>query len=101
MELAVRPHVERPRAALKSGLLGRLGRGVQTHEEPRGEIDTKDVFAVAELNDVEGGVLSVLKTVTPYRPLTERERYLLRRAGAENDSLIIEALNRIGTRPLV
>lgn len=94
MELAVRQHVEHPPTALKTGVLGRLGRVFQTHEEPGGEkANNENTFPTGNLNDCEGGVLSVLKAVTPYRPLTEQELYFLRRAGAENDPIIIEALN--------
>jgi hypothetical protein len=80
-------------AALKSGLLGRLGREFQTHLEPSRKIE-RDFFLVGELCDNQKGVLPVLKSaVRPNRPLTERELWLLRRAGAENDPLIITALN--------
>ena len=79
-------------AALKSGLLGRLGREFQTHLEPKRKIE-KDFFP-GELCDNQKGVLAVLKSaVRPNRPLTERELWLLRRAGAENDPIIITALN--------
>jgi hypothetical protein len=80
-------------AALKSGLLGRLGREFQTHLEPSRKIE-KDFFPVGELCDNQKGVLAVLKSgVRPNRPLTNRELWLLRRAGAENDPIIITALN--------
>jgi hypothetical protein len=47
-----------------------------------------------KLNDFKGGVLGVLSSeVRSNRPLTEHELLLLRRAGAENDPLIITALN--------
>jgi hypothetical protein len=80
-------------AALKSGLLGRLGREFQTHLESSRKIE-KDFFPSRGLCDNQKGVLPVLKSVVrPNRPLTERELCLLRRAGAENDPIIISAIN--------
>jgi len=38
------------------------------------------------------------EVVRPNRPLTEREIWLLRRAGAENDPIIITALNLFNSK---
>jgi hypothetical protein len=80
-------------AALKTGLLGRLGREFQIHLEASRKIE-KDAFPAEGRCDNQRGVLAVLQpTVRPNRPLTERELCLLQRAGAENDPIIIMALN--------
>ena len=80
---------------LKTSLLGRLGRLFQTHSGTElthaGENDDR---TTEKLNDFKGGVPAVLSAeVRSNRPLTDHELLLLRRAGAENDPLIISALN--------
>lgn len=76
-------------SALKTGLLGRLGRVFQSHLEPSEEYK-QAMSPVSSLKDYENGVLGVPK---PNRPLRDHERGLLRKKGMENDPLIIEALN--------
>ena len=78
---------------LKTDLLGRLGRLFQTHLEP-GQNTEEDVSPAGEINDNERGVLPVLgPPVRPNRPLIEHELRLLRRAGMENDPVVMTALN--------
>jgi hypothetical protein len=82
-------------AALKTGLLGRLGRVFETHPEPERE-PTWDIRPTAErqLDDCGKGVLGVPseQTATPRRPLSERERVLLVRwCGTDDDAIVLEA----------
>jgi hypothetical protein len=80
-------------APIKTGLLGRLGRVFQSHLERRREIEASG-FPLLQQNDIRSAVPAVLESeVRPNRPLTDREILLLRRAGAENDPIIITALN--------
>jgi hypothetical protein len=80
-------------APINTGLLGRLGRVFQSHLERRQEI-AASVFSIAEQSDSGSGVPAVLSSeVRSNRPLTDHELLLLRRAGAENDPIIIEAIN--------
>ncbi len=79
-------------APIKIGLLGRLGRAFGTHAHRHSEIEPSPPL-IAQHNDIRSGVPSVLGELRPNRPLTEQELLLLRRAGAENDPLIITALN--------
>jgi len=89
---------EAPAAALKSGLLGRLGREFQTHLEPSRKME-KDLFPLAELCDSQKGVLAVLEVEGGLkRALSERELLLLQRAGAVNDPIIIDAINVFNAR---
>jgi hypothetical protein len=82
-----------PSGPAKTDLLGRLGRVFETRLEPSRKIE-EDVSLMGKSSDNQKGVLAVLKpVVSPNRPLTERELWLLRRAGAENDPIIITALN--------
>jgi len=85
---------------LKTGLLGRLGRLFQTHSGTERKDAGNEDRMTEKLNDFERGVLGVLSTPTvePHRPLSERERAILVRAGAENDPVIIEALNLFNAR---
>ena len=85
--LAVRP--------VKTGLLGRLGRLFQTHPGTKlTHAGGNDDRTTEKLNDFKKGVPGVLSgpVVEPHRPLSEREWAILMRAGAENDPIIIEAL---------
>ena len=82
-------------AALKTGLLGRLGRVFETHPEPERE-PTWDIRPTPErqLDDCGKGVLGVPseQTATPRRPLSERERVLLVRwCGTDDDAIVLEA----------
>lgn len=72
---------------LETGILGRLGRASKT-------LVSKQSIRVVEqeTNDqLKESRESVLTVLTPNRPLSEHERYLLRLARAENDSMIIAA----------
>jgi hypothetical protein len=80
-------------APIKTGLLGRLGRVLETHARRHPEVELTN-SPMAQQNDIGSGVPAVLSSeVKSNRPLTEHELLLLRRAGAENDPLIITALN--------
>jgi hypothetical protein len=80
-------------APIKTGLLGRLGRVFETHAQRDPEIEAS-AFPVAGQRDIRGGVPAVLNPqLRLNRALTERELSILRRAGAENDPIIITALN--------
>jgi len=79
-------------APIKTDLLGRLGRVFETHARRRPEIEASD-FPVLQQKDIRGGVPAVLNPqLRPHRALTQRELSILRRAGAENDPLIVTAL---------
>ena len=83
-------------APLTNGLLGRLGRVFETHLEPERGLAQDENHNVDErqLNECEKGVLGVPseQTVTPQRPLSDRERALLLHwCGIDNDSTILEA----------
>jgi hypothetical protein len=85
---------------LKTGLLGRVGRLFQTHSGTElTHAGNKDRMT-EKVNDFEPGVPGVLTVlaIEPHRPLSERERAILVRAGAENDPLIIEALRLFDAR---
>ena len=80
-------------APIKTGLLGRLGRVFETHARRNAETQTSD-FALAKQNEFTIGVPAVPESrLVPHRPLSQRERATLARAGAENDPLIVTALN--------
>ena len=78
--------------ALKTELLGRLGRLFQTHSESeRGKEHSHEQV----LNDCGNGVLTVPSNsiATPHRPLSEDERVLLLRwCGTDRDPTIFEAI---------
>jgi hypothetical protein len=83
-------------AALKTGLLGRLGRVFETHLKPeRGPTQDENHNAnERQLNECEKGVLAVLSdpTATPQPPLSGRERALLIRwCGTDYDPIVLEA----------
>ena len=83
-------------APLKTGLLGRLGRVFETHLEPERGLAQDENHNVDErqLNECEKGVLAVPseQTVTPQRPLSERERTLLMGwCGTDDDAIVLEA----------
>jgi len=80
---------------LKTGVLGRLGRLFQTYSGTElTHVGENDDRTTEKLNDFKGGVPGVLSSeVRLNRLLTEHELLLLRRVGAENDPLIISALN--------
>lgn len=86
--------------ALKTGLLGRLGRLFQTHSFPEPTHGEKGDRGAAKLHDCEGGVLRVPRApaVKPHRRLSEHEWAILVRAGAEHDPIIIEALRLFDAR---
>jgi len=80
---------------IETGLLGRLGRLFQTHPGTKlTHAGGNDDRTTEKLNDFKKGVPGVLSepVVEPHRPLSEREWAILMRAGAENDPIIIEAL---------
>jgi hypothetical protein len=78
---------------IKTGLLGRLGRAFSTHAQRHPEIEINGL-SLPQRNDTTSGVLGVPKSqLRPNRPLTEQELLLLQRAGAENDPVIVTALN--------
>lgn len=82
---------------LKTGLLGRLGRLFLTHLTAElTRAGSKDRTA-EKLNEFKRGVLNT-PTVRPHRPLSERERALLVRAGADDDPIIFEALRLFDAR---
>lgn len=82
-------------ATRETGLLGRLGRLFES------QLSSPDATPCIQSpghasGEFQTAVLSVLKPVEPvkpYRPLSKGEILLLRQAGAENDPLIITALN--------
>jgi hypothetical protein len=80
---------------LKTGLLGRLGRVFETHLELKREpTGAKKHNADRQLNECGKGVLGVPseQTVTPRRPLNDRERPLLIRwCGTDHDPIVLEA----------
>ena len=83
-------------SALKTGLLGRLGRVFETHLKPeRGSAQDENHNAdERQLNECGKGVLAVLRdqTATPQPPLSERERTLLMRwCGTDYDPIVLEA----------
>ena len=83
-------------SALKTGLLGRLGRVFETHLKPeRGSAQDENHNAdERQLNECGKGVLAVLRdqTATPQPPLSERERDLLIRwCGTDDDPIVLEA----------
>jgi hypothetical protein len=83
---------------IKTGLLGRLGRVFEIHAQRHREIEASG-FPLLQQNDIRSGVPAVLESeVRPNQPLTYREILLLRRAGAENDPVIITALNPFNAR---
>jgi len=80
-------------AAIKTGLLGRLGRAFSTHAQRHSETETGRL-SLLQQNDIERSVLSVPEShLKLNRALTERELSVLRRAGAENDPIIITAIS--------
>ena len=79
-------------APAKTGLLGRLGRAFGSHARRHPKIQG-GVFLGAQQNDSGTCVPAVPTEVKAHRPLSEREWAILVRAGAENDPLIISALN--------
>ena len=80
-------------APIKTDLLGRLGRVFETHARWDAETQTSD-FALAQQNEFTIGVPAVPESrLVPHRPLSQRERAILVRASAENDPIIITALN--------
>ena len=80
-------------APIKTGLLGCLGRVFETHARRGAETQTSD-FALAKQNEFTIGVPAVLNPqLRPNRALTKRELSILRRAGAENDPIIITAID--------
>ena len=80
-------------ASIKAGLLGRLGRVFDIHARRHAEGKSSD-SPIVQQNDIATSVLAVPESeVRPNRPPTEHELSILRRAGAENDPLIITALN--------
>jgi len=98
----IRPHRPpadaraRQRQSERAPLDGRQGRILPYTVLYSGSDKPSEAIAVPLLNHSKPeGVLSVLSTqaVKPHRPLTDREWAILVRAGAENDPLIIEALN--------
>jgi hypothetical protein len=102
----VNEHHSAAETPLKTGLLGRLGRGFESHLEPgRGPAQQRKNHNVNEheRNDCEKGVLGVLSeptsAPTPSRPLTETEHALLVRwCGADYHPLIIDAINLFDAR---
>jgi hypothetical protein len=80
-------------APLKAGVLGRLGRLFQTHLPTEPTREEKEGQGSENLNDCEKGVPAVPTKMTPNRALADGELLLLRRAIAENDPIIITALN--------
>jgi hypothetical protein len=85
-------------APIKTDLLGRLGRVFETHARRHPKIGAS-AFPVIQQKDITGGVPAVLNPqLRPNRALTERELSILRRAGAENDPLIITALKLFNAR---
>jgi hypothetical protein len=85
---------------LRIGLLGRVGRLFETHLGTEQTHGRKEDREIEKLNDCERGVLGVptALAVKLHRPLTERERAILVRAGAENEPIIIEALRLFDAR---
>jgi hypothetical protein len=85
---------------LRIGLLGRVGRLFETHLGTEQTHGRKEDREIEKLNDCERGVLGVptALAVKRHRPLTERERAILVRAGAENEPIIIEALHLFDAR---
>lgn len=80
-------------APIKTGLLGRLGRAFPIHAQRQVEIETSNC-PPSQQNDIKNRVTAVPGShLKPNRALTERELSILRRAGAENDLIIITALN--------
>ena len=75
-------------AALKTGVLGRLGRLFQTHSGTEVTHAGNKDRMTEKLNDFDPGVLAI----EPHRPLSERERVILAEVEAEIDPLILEAL---------
>ena len=77
----------------KIGLLGRLGRAFSTHAQRHREVESSGSSLVQQ-NDIKTGVPAVPESrVVPHRLLSEHEWAILVRAGAQNDLVIIEALN--------
>ncbi len=102
MALSLHPVQASSAKPIKTGILGRLGRAFKSHARESGwrnNEQPQDRFPFGSRRDYERGVPSVPKiqrmnnTVKPYRPLTEFEQGVLRRAGLEDDPMIIEALN--------
>ena len=81
-------------APLKTGLLGRLGRLFQTHLGTEATHAKNSDRTTDQLSKFKGGVLGVPseQTVTPHRPLSERERTLLMGwCGTDDDPIVLEA----------
>ena len=83
-------------SALKTGILGRLGRVFETHLEREREPTHRENHNADErqLIECEKGVLAVLSDpiATPQSPLSERERALLMRwCGTDDDAIVLEA----------
>src|SRR5215831_9143114 len=78
----------------KIDLLGRLGRLFQTHSGSEPTHAGNEHQLTEKLNDFERGVPGVpsAPAIDPHRSLSTREWAILRRAGAENDPIIFEAL---------
>jgi hypothetical protein len=84
--------------SIKTGLLGRLGRAFSTHAQRNPAILVPSP-PIVQHNDIKNSVPAVLESdVKLNRTLTERELLLLRRAGAQNDPIIITALNLFNAR---
>ena len=80
-------------APIKTGIMGRLGRAFGGHAQRQSRFEKSSV-SVSEQNDIKSGVLAVPESqLRPNRPLTEREVSILRSAAAEDDPIIITALN--------
>jgi hypothetical protein len=74
------------------GTLGRLGRVFGSHAQRHPKIQG-GAFPGAQQNDTGTCVPAVPTEVKAHRPFSEREWAILLRAGAENDPIIISALN--------
>ena len=75
-------------APLKTGLLGRLGRLFQTHLGTEATYAKNSDRTADQLSKFKAGVLGVPseQAIKPHRPLNERERVILSKVEAENES---------------
>ena len=75
-------------APLKTGLFGRLGRLFQTHLGTEATYAKNSDRTADQLSKFKAGVLGVPSepAIKPHRPLNERERVILSKVEAENES---------------